>query len=434
MSELIYPTIDLFIYDIRDALNTTDEEIKNNLTKFQSKLPPNNQLVDSTLETEYLELLPQKKTIDFETKYEDKSLKGYYYPVRLNDTYALQIDCSIENKIVAQPINSFKLIKETIEQQLNKQKETLGKTWLISGCLKNSAEQTHEKIAKDSYNTLFPDYNWQKNLQEKISFFDGELFELWHNDLLTNNTHHVIIIIYSKIENEQKIANLSIDLIGLFCYQHKIFWAYNQSRTIKESLLKFYRKIESTKQKLNKKHLKIKLDDIQEILEDYTVDLPKLNIKRQILEINLINYKRRLKIIKNKLNVSENTKVFNKFINLSYQKYRLQIIKDQENMELGLKLLESNINIIRSQIEAEKAKRDRNFQNLVTLVGTGTALMALIDDEGKKCKAITEVMPNQFIERVCDSNFGEIVAFPIIMIFILGCLGLGAKAILAKLN
>ena len=85
-------------------------------------------------------------------------------------------------------------------------------------------------------------------------------------------------------------------------------------------------------------------------------------------------------------------------------------------------------------IEAEKAKSDRSFQNLVTGVGTGTALMALIDDEGKKCKAITEVISNPLIENVCNDTVGKFIGFPIIMIFVLGCLGLVLKGILAKVS
>ena len=68
------------------------------------------------------------------------------------------------------------------------------------------------------------------------------------------------------------------------------------------------------------------------------------------------------------------------------------------------------------------------------MVGTGTALMALIDDEGKKCNAITEVIPNQFIVKVCNDPLGKSIGFPIIMIFVLGCLGLVLKGILSKLS
>ncbi len=179
-----------------------------------------------------------------------------------------------------------------------------------------------------------------------------------------------------------------------------------------------------------------KLEEVENILETYIIDLPQLNFQKQILDINLINYRTRLEIINNKILESDKLEFLNQFSQLSEEKYKLQIEKDSENMELGLRLLESNINIIRSQIEAEKAKSDRIFQNIVTVVGTGTALMSLIDDDGKKCQTVIEVIPeplNPFIEQLCSNNLVKIIAFPILTIVILGCLGLGLKAIFTQL-
>ncbi|MGB5768296.1 MAG: hypothetical protein WBM32_00255 [Crocosphaera sp.] len=427
MSEFIYPTIDLFIYDIRDALNTTDEEINNNLANFQNKLPPHTQLTDIPIETEYLELLPNQKTRDFKTNYDNKTLQGYYYPVRLNDTYCLQIDCSIDNKIEPQPLQAWQTIKSFIEQQLNNNKATLGKTWLLSACIPNFSQQSHQKIAQDSYNYLFKEQDWQNNLREEKPFLDGKIFELWHHNPSTQETHHVIIIIYNKIEQEPTIANFYTDWLGLFCYQHKIFCSYYQSRLIKQTLLKFYRQIETKKQQIKTRSLDQKLAEIKDILENYTTQLPKLNFQKEIVEINLTNYQRRLKEIKTKLTTSNSLPFFSKFIKLSRQKYLLQISKDHENMEIGLRLLESNINLIRSQIEAEKAKGDRTFQALVTIVGTGTAVNSLIDYDGKKCQAIVKLLSEQ--NTWCDNNLTQIIVFPMTMILIFGILGLGIKSL-----
>ncbi|NEP27516.1 MAG: hypothetical protein F6K49_38095, partial [Moorea sp. SIO3I6] len=87
MSDLIYPTLDLFLYDLRDALNLTEAEKQENQAKFRAKLPADSQFSDPDLETKYLELLPRQKYYDFTTA--NNTLEGYYYPVRLNDTYGL---------------------------------------------------------------------------------------------------------------------------------------------------------------------------------------------------------------------------------------------------------------------------------------------------------------------------------------------------------
>ena len=39
MSDIIYPTLDFFIYDLRDALNATEEENRQLRENFRAKLP-----------------------------------------------------------------------------------------------------------------------------------------------------------------------------------------------------------------------------------------------------------------------------------------------------------------------------------------------------------------------------------------------------------
>ncbi|WP_427156988.1 hypothetical protein ACQFX9_16525 [Aliinostoc sp. HNIBRCY26] len=66
------------------------------------------------------------------------------------------------------------------------------------------------------------------------------------------------------------------------------------------------------------------------------------------------------------------------FSKLVKDKYRLQITKDSENLERGLKLLSDTINAVRSRVEVEKAERDRNFQNFVTLLAGGWAFGSFV--------------------------------------------------------
>ncbi|MGK7956232.1 MAG: hypothetical protein AB4063_13435 [Crocosphaera sp.] len=438
MSDIIYPTIDLFIYDLKNSLNSTDEENRQREAYFYSKLPENINLVDPDIDIEYLDLLPIDITFDFTNS--DKNLEGYYYPVRLNDTYGLQIDCSIDNLTEPKPLDSFAIIKEEIEEKLQGKPATIGQTWMLSGCLPKNSEKSPEEIAKFCYNLFLENGNFAQDLQKrKGSLFAGEIFELSQYKPDQEVNIHIIIIIYPNLQSMEKAASLYSDWLGLFSYKHKILFAYTQSRFIKKRLVKYYQTIEQNKKNINKDkklNTEKKLEEVENILETYIIDLPQLNFQKQILDINLINYRTRLEIINNKILESDKLEFLNQFSQLSEEKYKLQIEKDSENMELGLRLLESNINIIRSQIEAEKAKSDRIFQNIVTVVGTGTALMSLIDDDGKKCQTVIEVIPeplNPFIEQLCSNNLVKIIAFPILTIVILGCLGLGLKAIFTQL-
>ncbi len=91
MADLIYPNLFLFLYDLRESLGESPEDLEKNRQIFASKLPENLHNVlfklDGVIETEYLELLTQR----IEYFRDDIPDEGYYYPVRLNDTYGLLI-------------------------------------------------------------------------------------------------------------------------------------------------------------------------------------------------------------------------------------------------------------------------------------------------------------------------------------------------------
>ena len=403
MSDLIYPTLDLFLYTLKTSLNTTDAETQKNQAAFLAQLPSDTQFNDPDIETEYLEITHPTQ-INFISS--NKTLEGYYYYVRLNDTYGLQIDCSINNQTETQPAKSFTILKSEIEQKLNKELAIIGKTWLLSGWLPENSSQNPEEIAKDCYYALFKDTYWQP---EKGTFLDGKLFEIWRSQNINqsgekvtthsdNHEHHVIIAIYPHRESAEKAAEFYKDWMGLFCYRSKISWAYWQSRLVKESLLNHYKKIEENRKITNQSNYwqekqnfttsRQILNNVDNILQQYTIDLLNLSFQKQIIEINLSNYQLRLALIKEKASQNNQLDFLEQFSDLANKKYLPQIIKDIENMQLGLQLLEDTINATRSRVEVEKSEREHNFQELVAVAGAGIATVSLVRETAKDCKDI----------------------------------------------
>jgi hypothetical protein len=417
MSDLVYPTLDLFLYTIKSPLNATEEEIQTNKAAFQSQLPSHTQFNDPDKESEYLELTYPAQ-IDLHPSKE--ILEGYYYPVRLNDTYGLQIDCSINNQVEAQPAKSFAILKAEITQKLNQELATIGQTWMLSGWLPENSSRNPEDIAKDCYSALFKDTNWQP---KKSKFLDAKVFELWRPDNLNDNTHHVIIAIYPNRENAEKAADFYTDWMG---YRSKITWAFWQSRLVKESLLNHYKKVEQNRKIISqrnsspeKQNIAISrniLNNIDNILQQYTIDLLNLSFQKQIIEINLSNYQIRLAVIQEKAGDNEQLDFLEKFSDLTNKKYLPQVTKDIDNMQLGLQLLEDTINSIRSRIEIEKAERDRNFQELVAVAGSAIATVSLLQSPAKDfCskESMKDIFPK--IPYFCEYPFSFSLAFAFII-------------------
>ncbi|WP_310426943.1 hypothetical protein [Chamaesiphon sp. VAR_48_metabat_135_sub] len=430
MNELFYPTIDLFIYDLRSPLNADATEIASNLQAFRSRLPPKIELKNPQAETEYLALAtPTRLKLDPV----DRRLGGYYYPVLLNDTYGLQIDCSVENFTEPQSLDSFSSIESEIEDAACNNPLTIGKTWLLSGW-SIDRERDAESIAIECYQTLFKDKSTPR-IYGKGTLLSADIFEIWQPQSYKGN--HSIVIIFPDRETLTQAAEFYTDWMGLYCYRHKITWAYHQSRSIKEALIEHYKKVQdnaeiiknSQKSKISLADLQKIFNDVQNILNKYTIDLLNLSFQKQIIDINLVNYRTRLEQIEQKAGSASNLDFLDRFSNLAEKKYLAQIEKDADNMQLGLKLLETNINALRSQIELEKSERDLNFQNLVTIVGAGTALTTVLDYEGKKCKAIIgDTNP------YCK-NFGiGGVLIPIGLLLILGAIMLFSKWLYIKIK
>jgi hypothetical protein len=382
MNELFYPTIDLFIYDLRSPLNASASEVEQNYRDFLTRLPPGIEFKNIEIETEYLELITPTRV---KLKPVNLRLEGYYYPVLLNDTYGLQIDCSVNNLTDPQPIDSVSAIATELAKAAAPKALTIGRTWTISGWL-TAAQPNPESIAIDCYQTLFKD-KVTPEIRGKGTFLDAQIFEIWGSPSAASD--RILIMLFPDRSTLSKAAEFYTDWIGLFCYSHKIAWAYHQSRSIKESLISHYQKVEGNASKIqNSQNSQVKLvdlqilfNDVKKILNAYTSDLLNLSFQKQIININLVNYRNRLEQIKAKAGTDNDLEFLDRFGNLAEKKYLAQIDKDAENMQLGLKLLETNISALRSQIEIEKSERDLNFQNLVTLIGAGTAISTLFDYE-----------------------------------------------------
>lgn len=387
MTDIVYPTIDLFIYDLRYSLGDTPEEIEQNKKNFFNKF---SDYVDSSLfientqdfESEYVYLL---KNVQAPIK-PHHHYEGYFYPVLLGDTYGLLIDCAVKNKVEAQPAKCFADIKAEIEQILKGQAGNIGQTWMLSGWLPPlEKNKSHEEIAQACYESFIPGLKWEEDLDGQGQFLGASIFEL------TQHSQHVIIVIYPDEDTLNLSGKFYSDWMRLFYYRHKNLWAYSQSRQLKNSLQKYFTNIKSGSDSIEKVRnkdselntLNQMLVNVQNTLNEYTRELTILDFQGSTIDINLSNYEKRLGRVKQKatrIKADSETelKFFTEFSKLVKDKYRLQITKDSENLERGLKLLSDTINAVRSRVEVEKAERDRYFQNFVTLLAGGWAFGSFV--------------------------------------------------------
>lgn len=130
-------------------------------------------------------------------------------------------------------------------------------------------------------------------------------------------------------------------------------------------------------------------------MNNYTQKLSILDFQAQTIDTNLMNYQKRLEVInqKTKAQTISNTELnfLAEFIKLVTEKYLPQIKQETESFERGLKLLENNNNAIRSRVEVERLKSDRNFQDIVAVVGSVTVTVGLLKEGKSECKFLLKI-------------------------------------------
>lgn len=255
-SQLIYPTVDLFLYDLAEGLGETPEKIEKNRQLFWQKVYGDS--IDATkfkqltqIETEQNgDLIFLFKNPSYQTFSEPDD--GYYYPLKIGDTYSLRVDCSYtsqsgqsSNDFQPESLDCLKKIRQIIEAKIHQKLPTIGKSWLITGQMV-SGTQDPKILAEKCYKAFQNDaLNWQPDFAEiePIKFDNITCFDLWHpiSDWQTvHDNFHVLIVIFPPYPNleflTENLQKLYPQLNYLFLYRNKIIWAYQQSRRLKIDL------------------------------------------------------------------------------------------------------------------------------------------------------------------------------------------------------
>lgn len=408
MTEIIYPTLDLFIYQLRNGLGDSDTQITENHKIFWNNLPDEIKVSlekESEAENiEYTKLLgllnslvkpiPNIKDNYYLFSSKKQNLEGYYYPVRLYDTYGLIFDTSINDRKNSQPITSFK----TLAKQAETKKGNLGKSWMASGYLSTAIKSDPKALAEKIYKELV-NREWQN--PEEGKFLGANLFEVWKSpqkwrDIELENSH-ILIVIYPNLWTMELAADFYGDWLRLLCSRNKILWEYTYSQQLTRELQdEFKLIIDRTKEvknlhtsskntELNQKQLnqlqKILVESIT-ALSDYATKLSYLEILKSAIETNLSAYKKYLKDIEIKAQEKQkennqigdtNIQCLEKFTEIVQQKYKIQVEQDYISLSVGLKIAEDLINTVRGIIDIEQTKRDRALNTTVAVAGIGLA-------------------------------------------------------------
>ncbi|MDZ8083178.1 MAG: hypothetical protein RMX35_29450 [Nostoc sp. DcaGUA01] len=435
--QIIYPSIDLFVYDLKDGLGEDENQIKENCQNFCRKIYGD--LDEANFQKQYIEFLNYKDNsadvIELLGKAQTREflspLDGYYYPLQIGDTYALQVDYSGKLDAIGKVNDApqyiddepFVKLKVEITNRLSQQTGTIGQTWLLWGKLtETKTEPEVEEIAKECYTKIVSNYKWQRDFIGKGKLGEGTIFELWYHpqnlgvdgkefwDEFRKSNYHVLIWLFPEHilpdEMRKQVQNLYYDFLRLWQYRHKVVWSYYQSRYQKHILKRKYIEIQPSIQQTSElskllQSNNIKLSKLQESLtknlinlSDYTIALNYLENQSLTIKLNLDNYQSHLADIQQKYTTSD-LKFLEKFSKSEFygKKYQRQVEVDYAILSPGLTLLQNLNNTIQGIIDLEQTKSDRTLNTTIAIAGVGLATSQI-------ASAVILAQPNDYQQHL----------------------------------
>jgi hypothetical protein len=404
--DLIYPTINLLQYNLRDGLGDSEQEILDRSASFYRKFLPEGS--DFTpyrdceqADREFNQLLYTDLT-SFPYQLLQKPQDGFYYPVQLGDTYALQLNYSgqlVEGKPNRQPQDYHTAVSnlglETIPPP-PLDKFSFGQTYLLTAFVKDIhidqlaeiAQSCDRQITGKNSATLVRSVSHGK-------WLGGELFEFWTsphslqgNDLqqIIEDHPHTIVWLFpaTKLDeiNSKTIPDTYQDWIRLLHYRHKIFYAYHQSQKLKQQLKTANSNIQVIANKLKTEHRS--LNQLQQLLFDtlkefqsYGEKVQSLTDQQQTITTNRENYRFRCEEMIGK-DANHGLQFLLEFEPKYGDKYQRQITADRAHLDSSLKVLENLSHAIQGTIQIEQTKSDRITNILIASVGSGLAVSQVV--------------------------------------------------------
>lgn len=424
-ARIINPTIDLFLYDLYEGLGQSQEQVDQNRERFWRRIYNDDLSVEKLTRLQrqeensasYVELLGGDEFKNQRFEFFKPPLDGYYFPVKLGDTFALQIDCSgrLNDPHKGQPVrlDTLPQIKEKILH--SGEAGEMGNTWVIRVQLADS-DQPPQTVAQECYQQLqlIPSPDWKRDCKNQGTFKGSSIFELERAQPSTddcNRNLYVLIFVFSHDQSDQQI-NLTFNqlyphLIKLFYYRNKIIWMYQRSRqrqkTLKDSLRTIQKIVDSLSDHLecsalDLNHLQQNFAQSLQISYLYQTELVYLKEQGLTIKTNTNYYWQRVQAI-SELDSESDIAFLEKFREVATKQY-LQIKTDCRVLDAELKPLTSFISTVEGIIKLEKTKNERILNQTVAIasVGIGSASLALyaFDDQAREIiNAIFPVLPGQ---------------------------------------
>lgn len=316
-------------------------------------------------------------------------LMGEIYPVRIHDTYALDLTLRYKKTVEISQLRSL--------NPTNQIKGSLGQTLLLFAKPVNVPKSSIQDFVNKCVAALLQETVDNIKPSAVGQLFGSPIFEYDNDAENPTERRHILVWLESHPETLPRIAQGEAyhALLNLLCCRSKILYAYHQSRKCDQTAQELYSELEGQVNTLATPSQQT-LEEFKEWLKQtplrilhYGKVLRDIQDHQSAIATNTQNYRSRLEKIEALSLEEDNLGFLQNFLNLSCKQFQNQIEVDLRFLTPAQGLFQQMIDTIRGivEIEAEEQaqereredkKRDRDLQIYIGVVGAGIGVAGVV--------------------------------------------------------
>jgi hypothetical protein len=320
-------------------------------------------------------------------------LWGEIYPVRLHDTYAVDLTLRYQETVDLAQVRSLNAA-DSIQA-------SLGQTLLLFAKPVNVAESAYQDLATDCVRSLFTDKAATIRLSAVGQLFGSPIFEYDNDQEKPTQRRHILVWLNTNPETQKQLQQGEVyqtfyhALLNLLCCRSKILYAYHQSRLCDRAAREIYSELEgqiktlATPSQETLKELKQWLKQTPLRVLEYGKLLRDIEDHQNAIATNTENYRFKLDKIKTLCMEEDKLEFLENFLNSTSKYFQAQIQVDLRYLTPAQTLFQQTVETIRgivaieaeeqAQVREQKDKeRDRNLQTTIAAVGGGIGVAGVV--------------------------------------------------------
>ncbi|NET84737.1 MAG: hypothetical protein F6J94_23325 [Moorea sp. SIO1F2] len=410
-------------------------DLKSLLEKLQSSRS------QTAITSRYIELLPDNGRLTYTPplQIEGSGLTVEVYPVKIHDTYAVDITLYYQNVTVA--ASQFSrlnpqgcLLASTIQP-------SLGQTLVLYGEPVGTPEEDR-KLANACVDAFFQGSDQKPQFSESGQLFGSPIFAYDNGKEKATEQCHLLVWLNRHPETLNLAQKTYFSLLNLLCCRSKILFAYDQARWCYRQTRGLYGQLEQEVQgfkelprerKTRLEQLKQKLTEMPSKTFDYAGYLRDMEDHKTAIATNAANYNYWLKKISESSLKDDNIEFLEDFLNQRTELFQNQIQVNLNYLKPGQQLFDQMLGSIRGIVETEQAQQEKRLERWIASVGIGLAVSGISSQtDAKPLEAILiKLNPNVSIEKCPKAELQSCLSYTFWFVLFHVLLGVGVGAITA---